>query len=376
MPITALGGAGDDSLQGAAGNDRLEGGTGNDQLSGGAGDDTYVFSGSSSLGTDTVTEGTSAGSDTLDFSGIVLDQPELGLMLDLSFSQDQSSVVDPVAADFLFLNFSGELENVIGTQYDDWIRGNSRSNVLDGRTGDDTYLFDDDSAGGTDKIVEATDGGWDTLDFAGIHTGVTVNLTSQSASYQVFQDAYHSQYLDLSGQPKVEEIHGTNYNDVLTSSNLVSYLFGLAGDDTLTGGSSDDVLDGGPETDTLHGGGGNDTLIAGETNDGGSGSNTIASALARPHESDRDRRLRHPDQPLVDRNSRCDCISSRSSLRHVRMERHGHRQRRTNNVLGDGAIRWRRDLRVPRDRDLRFPRVCRLGCRVGCHAKPGADRGS
>jgi len=280
--ITAFGGAGNDSLYGAAGNDRLEGGVGDDLLYGGAGDDTYVFSGSASLGTDTITEGSNAGSDTLDFSGIILDQPVLGLMLDLSYSQAEVSVVDPVSADLLFLNFAGELENVVGTQYDDWIRGNSRSNILDGRGGDDTYLFNYDSVGGIDKIVESSGGGWDTLDFSEVDLGVTVNLGSQSNNFPVFNSGGRSQYLDLSGQPQVEEIRGTSYNDILTSSNLNSSLSGLAGDDLLTGGSGDDILDGGPETDALYGNGGNDTLIDGETNDGGTGTNVVTAQLTAP----------------------------------------------------------------------------------------------
>jgi Ca2+-binding RTX toxin-like protein len=65
------GGNGDDTLTGGSGNDLLYGGAGDDTLAGGGGNDTYLFPwspGDDPLGTDTITEASSAGTDTLDFS--------------------------------------------------------------------------------------------------------------------------------------------------------------------------------------------------------------------------------------------------------------------------------------------------------------------
>ena len=65
------GGNGDDTLTGGSGNDMLYGGAGDDALAGGTGNDTYLFpwsSGDDPLGTDTVTEASSAGTNKLDFS--------------------------------------------------------------------------------------------------------------------------------------------------------------------------------------------------------------------------------------------------------------------------------------------------------------------
>ncbi|HEY1603086.1 MAG TPA: M10 family metallopeptidase C-terminal domain-containing protein [Pirellulales bacterium] len=65
------GGAGDDTLTGGSGNDLLYGGAGDDTLAGGGGNDTYLFPwspGDAPLGTDTITEASSAGTDKLDFS--------------------------------------------------------------------------------------------------------------------------------------------------------------------------------------------------------------------------------------------------------------------------------------------------------------------
>jgi Ca2+-binding RTX toxin-like protein len=65
------GGNGDDTLTGGSGNDLLYGGAGDDALAGGGGNDTYLFPwspGDDPLGTDTITEASSAGTDKLDFS--------------------------------------------------------------------------------------------------------------------------------------------------------------------------------------------------------------------------------------------------------------------------------------------------------------------
>ena len=57
-------------------------------------------------------------------------------------------------------------------------------------------------------------------------------------------------------------INGTTGNDNLSFSSSTSRqrVYGLAGDDTLVGGSYDDILDGGAGNDSLNGGGGNDVL--------------------------------------------------------------------------------------------------------------------
>jgi Ca2+-binding RTX toxin-like protein len=74
------GGAGTDTISGGNGNDTLYGEAGDDTLNGGAGDDTYRFWGNYDLGTDTIAETASNGTDTLDFTGVVESSLQIELM--------------------------------------------------------------------------------------------------------------------------------------------------------------------------------------------------------------------------------------------------------------------------------------------------------
>jgi serralysin len=67
------------------------------------------------------------------------------------------------------------------------------------------------------------------------------------------------------------------------ASTLPTAMYGLAGDDKLTGGTQSDYLEGGNGNDLLTGGAGSDTLIGGTGNDsyiGGSGNDNIEGGLA------------------------------------------------------------------------------------------------
>jgi Ca2+-binding RTX toxin-like protein len=79
--------------------------------------------------------------------------------------------------------------------------------------------------------------------------------------------------------PAVVTTTGTAGNDVLTGSNTARNIMdGLAGSDTITGGSLDDTLIGGLGTDTLNGLAGNDRLEGGDGKDalnGGSGDDVL-----------------------------------------------------------------------------------------------------
>ncbi|MEW6567040.1 MAG: calcium-binding protein [Chloroflexota bacterium] len=200
------GGDGNDNLNGSAGNDVLTGGAGNDTLAGGAGDDVYRFDTDTSLGTDRVTEGASAGQDTLDFSG-----SSTGVVVNLGVTTNQ--VVHPN----LTLRLSAvQVEDAIGGDGDDQLTGSSAANTLSGGAGADTLaggLGDDRLFGGDgDDILDGGDG--------------------------------------------ADTLSGEAGADTLT---------GGQGDDVLQGGEGDDTLDGGSGNDVVRGEAGNDTLT---TSDG------------------------------------------------------------------------------------------------------------
>jgi Ca2+-binding RTX toxin-like protein len=125
-----------------------------------------------------------------------------------------------------------------GLAGNDTLDGGSGTNTLDGGAGDDTYVL---HAGSSDTIIEAADGGVDTVkaDFSyALGTGLE-NLILLLAG-------------NLNGT-------GNELGNVMTGNAGSNTLLGMAGNDTLYGGDGNDTLDGGTGADTMTGGAGDDT---------------------------------------------------------------------------------------------------------------------
>jgi len=267
--VLSGGTAGNDILNGMDGNDNLTGGAGSDSLLGGAGDDTYAFDADSALGTDTITDASGSGTDTLDFTGT-------SSVVTVNLGSANQAVNSN-----LTLNLTAaQIENVIGGGSSDALTGNALNNVLSGGTGgndtlngmdgndtltggagndallggagDDTYLFDTDSALGTDTITDAAGNGTDTLNFSDSSNAITVNLGT--AGNQIVNSRLT---LNLTAA-QMENVIGGSNNDSITGNTL---------DNVLSGGSGNDALNGGDGKDTLTGGSGNDSLTGGNGND-------------------------------------------------------------------------------------------------------------
>ncbi|PHK13106.1 calcium-binding protein, partial [Nostoc linckia] len=249
---TLQGGNGNDRLFGEQGDDRLLGDAGNDTLYGGAGNDTYSFVANTALGTDTIIETTTGGTDTINFSGTTV---AVNVNLGVTTSQTVNSNLN------LILSANNVIENVTGGTGNDTLTGNTLDNTviggggndrLQGLTGNDTYSFVANTALGTDTIIETTTGGTDTINFSGTTAAVNVNLgvtTSQTVN--------------------------SNLNLILSANNVIENATGGAGNDILIGNTLNNTLIGGDGNDQLQGLGGNDTLLGGNGNDtltGGIGS--------------------------------------------------------------------------------------------------------
>ena len=134
---TLHGGTGDDWLSGGAGDDVLIGGTGDDQLYGGEGDD--VLAGGAG---ENVLHG-GAGTDTADYSGmegavrVRLDRGEAEMRFGDGFEETLE-----------------DMENVVGSAFDDDIRGDRSANALWGGAGDDMLR-----GGGGDDALYGEAGG-------------------------------------------------------------------------------------------------------------------------------------------------------------------------------------------------------------------------
>ena len=147
---TLTGDMNDNVLDGADGNDTLIGGAGNDTLAGGAGDDILAGGG----GTDIIDGG--EGIDTNSFEGI-----GVGVTANIGAGTATYGMVSET-----FTN----IENLLGSDNDDSLRGDGGENVLQGAAGDDTLIW----SGGED-ILDGGEG-FDTADYTTSSVPVIVDL--------------------------------------------------------------------------------------------------------------------------------------------------------------------------------------------------------
>ncbi len=184
---TLYGGAGNDTLVGGSGNDSLDGGTGNDDLDGGAGTDTLI----GGAGAD-ILDGGTGGDDTASYA-------DSGAGVSVNLATGSTSGGD-AAGDTLW-----NIENLIGSDYDDILIGNSTgggSNTLDGGLGNDTLS----GAAGHDVLI---------------------------------------------GGAGNDSLSAASGNDTLDGGAGVDTLDGGDGTDTLVWDLADTIIDGGAGTDTL-----------------------------------------------------------------------------------------------------------------------------
>lgn len=205
---TLAGLAGDDTLNGGAGNDLLIGGAGADRMDGGTGIDTVNYSESG--------------------SGVTID-----LINGVGTRGDAEGDV--------LLN----IENVVGSRFNDVIIGSAADNVLTGGAGDDVIT----GGAGKDTIDGGT--GNDTANYSNSNAAVTVNLTTG------INTGGHASGDILTG---IENLTGSTFDDKLTGDDGANVLNGYRGNDILIGAGGNDAIVGGLGADTIDGGSGIDTV--------------------------------------------------------------------------------------------------------------------
>ena len=146
-------------LTGNSGENRLDGGAGTDAMLGGAGQDTYIVDQT----TDTVHEAANAGIDTV-----------------------LSSVSYILPANVENISLTG-LEGVgaTGNALGNVLRGNQGDNLLDGRAGNDTYLFGRGSGRDTLQDADATLGNVDILAFDADLDPLDLIISRQSTALRI-----------------------------------------------------------------------------------------------------------------------------------------------------------------------------------------------
>ena len=305
MELTGTAGA--DKLVGAGGEDDIKGGAGNDFLSGGGENDTLE----GEAGDDTLEGG--PGRDTLDggANGSAGDT--------ITYARSAEAVrVNLVTAEAAGGDAEGDVimnvENIIGSAGDDWLRGDTNDNALTGGAGDDTLIGggggndaltggagddtlnggegDDTLIGGAGADTITGGPGMDTLSYAGSDGAVDIRLRTGHASgghaegdeFAMVEHVTGSDHNDrLAGDDRPEGA-STGGDNTLRGGGGDDAIFGGSGDDALNGDAGDDTLYGGAGDDELDGGAGDDTLIGGAGADGftgGAGEDTVSYANAR-----------------------------------------------------------------------------------------------
>jgi Ca2+-binding RTX toxin-like protein len=205
------------------------------------------------------------------------------------------------------LNGHDGSDQLISGPADDWLVGGYGNDTLEGGGGDDwlldgvydfdpsyssnddRYVFNDALTGdlGHDFVVEDQPAGFDTLDFSGMTSGVTIDLSKVvRASYYDGQAVSPGLHLSLFNSDSIENLSfierviGSKHNDQLTGNSLDNTLVGLDGGDVLNGNAGGDTLYGDlesstepivpnfiPGRDRLNGGEGRDSLYGGPQGD-------------------------------------------------------------------------------------------------------------
>ena len=214
------------SLISTPNNDTLIGTPGDDRLDGGRGDDSMDGAGNGQYG------------DTVWFPGATT-----GVEVDLTLG----FALDGQGGRDVLLN----IEHIEGTPYNDkltgsgvknWFKPGAGNDTIDGRAGEDVVMYEQASSGVTVNLLTGTATG------AAIGTDVLISI---------------------------EGVHGSYFDDRIILGNNLGYVFGRAGNDSITGGSTGDGIYPGSGNDTIDGGDGNDRVDYSEVSHDGN-----ASAIA------------------------------------------------------------------------------------------------
>lgn len=285
------GGNGNDIINGDAGNDTLYGDAGNDNINGGDGDD--LISGGD--GDDVIVGGT--GHDTINYS-----EAASGVTINLNLTTAQNT--GGAGVDTL-----SEIESAVGSDFDDVItvKFNNTLNKVEGGLGNDTLIgslstlsYEHATSGITINLSLATaqntgGAGIDTVSgFVRLIASACDDVIYGSATNNIIDGGLGNDYINAQGGTgdvidyrlalsavtvdlslttaqdtggygvdtllNFERVYGSEFNDVLTGTAGINYLWGEDGNDVIHGGDGDDYIYGGLGNDSLYGGSGKDTL--------------------------------------------------------------------------------------------------------------------
>jgi Ca2+-binding RTX toxin-like protein len=241
-------------------------------INSGAGDDTFRI-------TFDANDNTFDGGAGIDVANYALDNPTTSFDVDVALSLGTQATVSNGGVTDTLNNFESivtgggndvftiNIDNIIGT----WTFNAGSS------TSGNQFVFIGTGTGTNTAQINITtaSGALDVLDFSGI-TGSGVNIdASNTTGAQTFVSNTN---VTIWLQSVIQNIVGTEQNDVITGTAQNDVILGLGGNDIINGGAGDDTLVGGAGNDTINGGAGDDTLVGGAGNDtinGGAGDDTL-----------------------------------------------------------------------------------------------------
>ncbi|MFO1068092.1 MAG: calcium-binding protein [Geminicoccaceae bacterium] len=222
-----VGTSGANRLEALNGNDNVFGGDGKDDIYGGLGDD-YLVGGN---GADSL-EG-SAGNDTASY---IASGEGVSVYLDTGLGYSGTAAGDRL----------GSIENLFGSDHDDYLLGSLFGNTIAGRDGNDWIK----GGAGQDSLDGGT--GKDIVSYSYSAAAVTVDLGAGTASGGDAQGDHIARF---------ESVTGSDHDDQLKGSGGANQLNGGAGDDSIAGRGGSDVIVGGSGADVMDGGDGADSFV-------------------------------------------------------------------------------------------------------------------
>jgi Ca2+-binding RTX toxin-like protein len=204
------------------------------------------------------------GQDKLSFRELTSENDYLGSYLDnvtLVATSTTPKLTDATHHEGNHIEGTNAANTMNGTVGADHFKAMGGNDVVDGAAGDD-YI---DGGKGNDSLTgshgaDYIDGGLgnDTIAFASATSGVTVDLTlGQGSRGEATGDTYAN----------VENVVGSNFDDIIVLSNSKGTADGQAGDDKLQGGTSNNTVKGGSGEDMIAGKQGADRLSGGSDSD-------------------------------------------------------------------------------------------------------------
>ena len=196
-------------------------------------------------------------------------------------------------------DFLINVENLIGSSFDDLLMGSVADNRLEGGAGNDVLMGGTgadvlDGGTGTDTVSYALSGAGAALSFSATDQGGIwgrfVNTAAggyvNDAQGDVFQNVeafVGSRYGDWIGGSSTQSMtyslgDGADFFDTVASANVADEVYGGTGGDRIAAGGGDDLVYGDADDDYLLGEDGADKLYGGDGNDrlaGGAGADTL-----------------------------------------------------------------------------------------------------